>query len=165
MSDDRKEEGVSFLRANRNESGDGEPGSTVPFGAERYGTANMLLSHKQGRRAHAAAIDAIHLQRRRAYAAMLASSVGGSSTPIVLEDGSTPIVREEPPGLQGEVALQGEGRLTVSETVLSPWAAVRVEMVAKLDAIEAGLQRIAPVIETFATAYREHARIGHNNPP
>jgi hypothetical protein len=87
------------------------------------------------------------------------------STPIVLEDGSTPIVLEEPPGLEGGVALRGEGRFTVAETVLSPWAAVRVEMAAKLDAIEAGLQRIAPVIEAFETAYRKHARIGHNNPP
>jgi hypothetical protein len=162
MSDDRKEEGASTPES---DDGEGEPGNTLPPFVPYDDTANMI---------------AIHAQRRRAYAAMLASSGGGSSTPIVLEDGSTPIVledgstpivledgsivREEPPGL-GEVALRGEGGFTVAETVLSPWAAVRVEMVAKLDAIEAGLQRIAPVIEAFETAYREHARIGHNNPP
>jgi hypothetical protein len=38
-------------------------------------------------------------------------------------------------------------------------------MIARIDAIEAGLRTIAPVVEAFETAYREHARIGHNNPP
>jgi hypothetical protein len=156
MSDDRKEERASTPKSDNGES---EPGNTLPLFVPYDDTANMI---------------AIHAQRRRAYAAMLASSGGGSSTPIVLEDGSTPIVLEdgatpivleEPPGLKGGVALRGEGSFTVAETVLSPWAAVRVEMAAKLDAIGAGLQRIAPVIEAFETAYREHARIGHNNPP
>jgi hypothetical protein len=110
-------------------------------------------------------------QRRRAYAAAL-ESTNRPLTPIVLEDGVTPIVLEDGTtpialegGSQGGAALAGEGRLVVGETVLSPWVAVRPEMIRRLDAIEAGLQELAPVIERFEAAYREHARIGHNNPP
>jgi len=89
-------------------------------------------------------------QRRRAYAAALAYSGSGGSTPIVLE---------------GAAAFAGAGHFAPDATVLSAWASVRPELMAKLDAIEAGLRALAPVIQSFETAYREHARIGHNNPP
>ena len=50
-------------------------------------------------------------------------------------------------------------------TVTPDWAVLRSELNARLDVIEAGLQAVAPVIQHFETAYRESARIGHNNPP
>jgi hypothetical protein len=115
---------------------------------------------------------AVHAaQRRRAYAAALESTsrplmpivLEDGFTPIVLEDGSTPIVVE--PGSQGASAMAAAGGFAADPTVLSPWVAVRPEMFRRLDAIEAGLRELAPVIERFETAYREHARIGHNNPP
>lgn len=101
-------------------------------------------------------------RRRRARAAVLdlmsgplmGRVLGGGplgSAPI----GSTPIGG----------ALSAVGALAADTTVLSPWVAVRAEMIPRLDAIEAGLRELAPVIERFEAAYREHARIGHNNPP
>jgi hypothetical protein len=94
-------------------------------------------------------IAAIHAQRRRAYSAVL-----GSTNDVF-----------PPMSTAGGTALSAVGTLTVDTTVVSPWSAVRSEMIARLDAIEAGLRTISPFIEAFETAYREHARIGHNNPP
>jgi hypothetical protein len=114
---------------------------------------------------------AVHAaQRRRAYAAAIESTshpltpivLEDGVTPIVLEDGTTPIVLEPS---QGAAALAGEGAFVADGTVPSPWVALRAEMIPMLDAIEAGLRELAPVIERFEIAYREHARIGHNNPP
>jgi hypothetical protein len=62
-------------------------------------------------------------------------------------------------------AVAGVGGFGGDITVLSPWVAVRAEMITRLDAIEAGLRAFAPVIERSEAAYREHARIGDNNPP
>jgi hypothetical protein len=42
---------------------------------------------------------------------------------------------------------------------------LRAEIIPRLDAIEAGLRAIAPIIESFEAAYRERARIGDNHPP
>jgi hypothetical protein len=45
-------------------------------------------------------------------------------------------------------------------TVGPSWSPV----LARLDAIEARLQEIAPFLEAFAAEYRERTRMGHNNP-
>jgi hypothetical protein len=102
-------------------------------------------------------------QRRRASAAALVGSTSGTSTPIVLGGGplgSAPIGSTPIGG-----ALSAVGGLAADTTALSPWVALRAELIPRLDAIEAALRALAPVIESFETAYREQARIGHNNPP
>jgi hypothetical protein len=94
-------------------------------------------------------------QRRRGYGAVLAG-------------GNVIIPPQEPsyhPAPFVQTSLQGAGGLGADASVLSPWEALRAELIPRLDAIEAGLRAIAPVIEGFEAAYREHARIGHNNPP
>jgi hypothetical protein len=152
MSDDRKEEGASAPSTEPNQGQEGGPGSTVPF-IPNDDSANMMVAAMRA------------AQRRRGYGAALA---GGS----LIIPPQEPTYHPAPFVQAGvQVAVSGAATLTVDTTllsditVLSPWVAVRAEMIARLDAIEAGLHRIAPVIEAFETAYREHARIGHNNPP
>jgi hypothetical protein len=38
-------------------------------------------------------------------------------------------------------------------------------VIGRLDAIDRMLQEIAPFVEAVAALYREHSRMGHNNPP
>jgi hypothetical protein len=69
-----------------------------------------------------------------------------------------------PPALSSGV---GPVEISLGHTVsvVTDWPALRAEMIPRLDSIEARLRELAPVIERFEVAYREHARIGHNNPP
>ena len=65
------------------------------------------------------------------------------------------------------VVGSGAGRyksLRHAVSVVPDWPALRAEMIPRLDAIEAALRDLAPAIERFEVAYREHAQIGHNNP-
>jgi hypothetical protein len=101
------------------------------------------------------AIRAAQRRRGRAYGAVLAG-------------GNLIIPPQEPsyhPAPFVQASLQGAGGLGADASVLSPWAALGAELIPRFDAIEASLRAIAPVIEGFEAAYREHARIGHNNPP
>jgi hypothetical protein len=70
-------------------------------------------------------------------------------------------------GLPAEaVPPSGAGTLTADASVLPDWAAVRAEMVGRLDAIEVGFEKIRPFLETIEAGNRERAaQIGHNNPP
>jgi hypothetical protein len=93
----------------------------------------------------AAMIANFAARRRRAFAAALAYTGSGPTTPIV---------------------LQGEGMLTADATILPDWTALRAELIRRLDAIEAGFQKIRPFLEFIETAYGESgSQIGHNKPP
>src|ERR1700746_1515989 len=93
----------------------------------------------------AAMIANFAARRRRAFAAALAYTGSGPTTPIV---------------------LQGEGMLTADATILPDWTELRAELIRRLDAIEAGFQKIRPFLEFIETAYGESgSQIGHNKPP
>src|SRR5260370_42448300 len=87
-------------------------------------------------------MTAIFAHRRRAAAAALATNNQVIVPPIAL--------------------LSGAGTLTADATVMPDWTAVRAEMIARLDAIEAGVLKIRPFLETVVAAYPERR---HNNPP
>jgi hypothetical protein len=61
--------------------------------------------------------------------------------------------------------LAAQSLAVADASVLPDWTAARVEMIARLDAIEAGFQKIRPFLEAVDAAYREYGQIGHNNPP
>jgi hypothetical protein len=151
MSDDRKE-GSS--------APSGEPEANRDGGG---GTAPKLPPFVQNDDS-AAIVANVMAHRRRAYAAALAYSGSGPLTPIVLEQPDHPRSFLWP-GVQGEAALPGGGALTADATVVPDWTAVRADMIARLDAIEAGFQKIRPLLEAVDAAYRERGQIGHNNPP
>jgi hypothetical protein len=84
-------------------------------------------------------------RRRRAYAAALNYSGSGPIMPL---------------------PLQGEGRFTADARILPDWTALRAELIGRLDAIEAGFQKIRPFLEFVEAAYRESGgQIGHDKPP
>jgi hypothetical protein len=146
MSEDRESERASAPDEPKQESG-----NSVPF-VPPDDTANMV------------AIRAA--QRRRASAALFQDS-----TPF------PPVVQEAAGTAAGAGAANAVGAAVVAGTgtamssgratlTLTPvWAVLRSELNPRLEAIEAGLRALTPVIERFERAHREHAGIGHNNPP
>jgi hypothetical protein len=100
-------------------------------------------------------------QRRRASAALFQDSTAFPPAGAAFGVGATGAVGAAV--MAGTGTAMSSGRATL--TPIPDWAVLRSELIPWLDAIEEGLQAIAPVIEAFETAYRENARIGHNNPP
>jgi hypothetical protein len=114
MSDNRKEVGASEPSGEPHQERAGEPSNTVPFGPERYNTANMLPPvHEQGRRAYDAAVDAMHLQRRRIYGGMLR---GGSGNSVIVPPEQPPD-NPQPVLSSGGIPVSAHGTLTVTTEV------------------------------------------------
>lgn len=97
-----------------------------------------------------AAMAAIFARRRRwrASRAVLDSDVTGPPTAAASIAASS-----------AGVVLSAAGTLTAGASVLPDWTALRAEIIARLDASDAGFQKLLE-------AYCERAgKIGHNNPP
>jgi hypothetical protein len=166
MSDDRKRDDTSLPPGQPQVEREADPGEAVPFLPFVRQRAALRAAQQRQSQREAANMSAIRAaQRRKASAAALANSGSGDSTPLVLQQPPDQPRSVISPGPHGAAAFAGAGRFAPDATVLSAWASVRPEVMAKLEAIEAGLRAIAPVIQSFDTAYRERARIGHNNPP
>ena len=145
MSDDREEKKDT---AGAKQQPEGEPSNTVPWVPDDEYRRNP-------------ARDA--LGRWRPSRAVL------DTNDVFPPSRSVIVPPQQPPENLQPVLSSGVGPIDISlshtVSVVPDWRAVRAEMIPRLDAIEAGLRELAPVIERFEVAYREHARIGHNNPP
>lgn len=119
---------------------EGEPDKTPPF-VPFDNTANMT---------------AIHAQWRRAYGGALASGSNVIVPPQEQPDQPAPFLSA---AVQGVSAAMVSGTATL--TLFPDWSPV----LNRLDAIESALKNIAPFVDAVAAAYREHSRMGHNNPP
>jgi hypothetical protein len=146
MSEDRESE-----RASAPDEPKREAGNAVPF-VSPDDTANMV------------AIRAA--QRRRAAAALFQDS---TAFPHIVQGAAGTAAGAGAANAVGEAVVAGTGTAMSSGratlTLTPDWAVLRSELITRLDAIEEGLRAFALIIEKFETAYRESARIGHNNPP
>jgi hypothetical protein len=155
MSDDRDSNGASAPADEPKQ----EPGNTVPI-VPPDDTANMTaIRAAHRRRASAAMFDSTVFPRPLPLTQAAAGMADGLGTATAV--GSAVVMAAGT--ASGSSAAMASGAATL---ILMPdWVGLRAELNARLDAIEAGLRAVAPVIQSFETAYREHARIGHNNPP
>jgi len=147
MSDDPKEKEAPAPTVEQKQEPEREPGNTVPF--VPYDDSSMNPH--------------IYARRRRLNAAL------DTNNQVFPPLRNVIVPPQQPPENPQPVLSPGLGPTDISlvhtVSVVPDWPAVRAEMIPRLDAIEAGLRELAPVIQRFEVAYREHARIGHNNPP